>query len=230
MKRSLAVASVLFCLSSSALVAGDYSKDWFVGGEFGGQNTKLKITGNSVDYVNGVLSTDPRDNGPINFSPSLKSTYEAIKFGKYFDYGRVYISLGKENGDTWKINGEQLKYSSLNLGIGYDYLFKNKSEFTPFMGVSVGYTKGKFDGSLGDQLHLDNVKGITYGANIGTLYSLSKSLDLEIGARYLKHNIDKSFNGSYYEFDGVDTFSGTSTGKIKVDNSIQYYLGLNYNF
>lgn len=230
MKKSLVVASLLFCGGSSTLMAADYTKDWFIGGEFGGQNTKMKVSGQSTDYENGILSTDAGDNQAINVSETLKSTYESLKFGKYFTYGRVYGALSKQNNDSWNINDESIKYSSISFSVGYDYLFKNQSAFTPFIGITAGYTKGKFDGELSDQLGLGNPKGFTYGANVGTLYSLTNALDLEIGARYLKHNIDKSFDSSYEEIDGGNTYTGTTIGKIEIKDSIQYYIGLNYNF
>ena len=97
MKKSLVVASLLF-IGSSALVAADIDNSWFVGGEFGAQNMKIK----STVTVLGVTDSE---------KDTMKATYEAIKIGKNFEFGRLYGSLGKQNEKD-------------------DFLFKFKSNFS----------------------------------------------------------------------------------------------------
>ena len=89
MKKSLVVASLLF-ISSSALVAAEMDNSWFVGGEFGGMNIDTKIKGSAVIPSESInISAEEKD--------TTKATYEALKIGKYFEYGRVYGSLAKQN-------------------------------------------------------------------------------------------------------------------------------------
>lgn len=206
MKKSLVVASLLF-ISSSALVAAEMDNSWFVGGEFGGMNIDTKIKGSAVIPSESInISAEEKD--------TTKATYEALKIGKYFEYGRVYGSLAKQN--------EKDDFSSYTLGVGYDYMFKNKSDFTPFLGVNASYTKAKIDGELYDVLSLDKPKGFNYGVEAGFVYAMSKNLELEMGVRYMKSNIDESFSFS----------DGTNSANIKIEaeNITQYYLGLNYKF
>ncbi|NCD12818.1 MAG: porin family protein [Epsilonproteobacteria bacterium] len=194
MKRSLVVASLLLCVGSSVLVA-DESRNWFVGGEFGGMRSK------SEAKVSGVGSE----------SDHLNSSYESLKFGKYFDFGRIYgfVSHQNKKDDTY----------SNTFGLGYDYLFKTTTAFTPFVGATLGYTKVKIDDEDIKDMGMDSPKGLTYGLNVGTLYAFNKNLDFEVGARYLKHNnIDEKFN------------LGPVSAKLEIKDSIQYYIGLNYNF
>ncbi|WP_041963696.1 outer membrane beta-barrel protein [Sulfurospirillum cavolei] len=206
MKKSLVVASLLF-IGSSALVAAEMGNSWFVGGEFGGMNIDTKIKGSAVIPSESInISAEEKD--------TTKATYEALKIGKYFEYGRVYGSLAKQN--------EKDDFSSYTLGVGYDYMFKNKSDFTPFLGVNASYTKAKIDGELYDVLSLDKPKGFNYGVEAGFVYAMSKNLELEMGVRYMKSNIDESFSFS----------DGTNSANIKIEaeNITQYYLGLNYKF
>ncbi len=206
MKKSLIVASLLL-VGSSALVAADMDNSWFVGGEFGAMNIDTKVKGSAVIPAESInISAEEK--------VTTKATYEALKIGKYFEYGRVYGSLAKQN--------EKDDFSSYTLGVGYDYMFKNKSDFTPFLGVNASYTKAKIDGELYDVLSLDKPKGFNYGVEAGFVYVMSKNLELEMGVRYMKSNIDESFSFS----------DGTNSANIKIEaeNITQYYLGLNYKF
>lgn len=198
MKKSLVVASLLF-ISSSALVAAEMDNSWFVGGEFGAQNMKIK----STVTVLGVTDSE---------KDTMKATYEALKIGKNFEFGRVYGSLGKQN--------EKDDFTSYTLGLGYDYLFKNKSELTPFIGINASYTKGKVDTATAASISLDKPKGFNYGVEAGILYAMTKNIELEAGIRYMLSNVD-------------DTFSSTApaiSAKLEGENIAQYYIGLNYKF
>lgn len=205
MKKSLIVASLLF-VGSSALVAADINNSWFVGGEFGGMNIEQKATVTAT--LGGVSASE-------SLSDTTKTTYEALKIGKYFEYGRVYGTLSKQN--------EKDDFSSYSLGLGYDYLFKNKSDFTPFIGLNASYTKAKVD--LPDELSsLDKPKGFNYGLEAGLIYNMSKNLELEMGIRYMKSNIDDSSSDSV-------TYAPVNVSvKLEAENITQYYVGLNYKF
>ena len=192
MKKSLIVASLLL-VGSSALVAADMDNSWFVGGEFGAMNIKAKAS--ASDGTTAVSATD-----------TINATYEAIKIGKYFEYGRIYGAISRQNSKD--------DFSSNNFGIGYDYLFKNKSEFTPFLGANVMYTKGKTK----DVPLTDAPTGLNYGVEAGILYAITKNTELELGARYLVSNVDDSIS------------AGAAYAKIEGKNITQYYVGLNYKF
>lgn len=206
MKKSLIVASLLL-VGSSALVAADMDNSWFVGGEFGGMNIDTKIKGSAI-VPSASINID------VEEKDTTKATYEALKVGKYFEYGRVYGTIGKQN--------KKDDFSSYSLGVGYDYMFKNKSDFTPFLGVNASYTKAKIDDEVIENLSLDKPKGFSYGIEAGFVYAATKNVELEMGVRYMKSNIDESFSIS----------DGTNSANIKIEaeNITQYYVGLNYKF
>ena len=206
MKKSLIVASLLL-VGSSALVAADMDNSWFVGGEFGGMNIDTKIKGSTI-VPSASINID------VEEKDTTKATYEALKVGKYFEYGRVYGTIGKQN--------KKDDFSSYSLGVGYDYMFKNKSDFTPFLGVNASYTKAKIDDEVIEILSLDKPKGFSYGIEAGFVYAATKNVELEMGVRYMKSNIDESFSIS----------DGTNSANIKIEaeNITQYYVGLNYKF
>ena len=198
MKKSFILMSLLLA-SSSVLVAGEMDNSWFIGGEFGTQNMKVKLTATILGVTDSATDT-------------LDATYEAVKAGKYFEFGRVYGSLSKQN--------EKDDFTSYSFGLGYDYLFKNKSEFTPFVGVNASYTKGKVYTEDARTLSLDKPKGFNYGLEAGLLYSMAKNMELEFGIRYMISNVDDTFNMT----------TPAISAKLEGENITQYYLGLNYKF
>lgn len=205
MKKSMVVASLL--LVGSSVFAAEMGNNWFVGGEFGGMSIDTKVTGSAVIPAESInISGEEKD--------TTKATYEALKVGKYFEYGRVYGTIGKQN--------KKDDFSSYSLGVGYDYMFKNKSDFTPFLGVNASYTKAKIDDEVIEILSLDKPKGFSYGIEAGFVYAATKNVELEMGVRYMKSNIDESFSIS----DGTNSVNI----KIEAENITQYYVGLNYKF
>lgn len=201
MKKSLIVASLLMIGTSSALVAAEMGNAWFVGGEFGGMSMDTKISG----QVNG---TD------INEKETVNSTYEGIKVGKYFDFGRVYGNLAYQN--------KKNDLSSYTFGLGYDYLFKNKSAVTPFIGLNASYSKAKYDNDNAKEFEIDKPKGFNYGPEAGLIYSITKNTEFEIGVRYMISDVKDTYSVN----DGVDNINV----KLESEKVIQYYVGLNYKF
>lgn len=206
MKRSLVVASFLM-LSVSASFAD--SNSWFVGGEFGGMSIHGKSSGSAdIHVANGDTILGGSTSNTFN------TTYEAIKIGTYLDYGRIYGSAAYQN--------EKESMTSYTYGLGYDYLFRNKSNFTPFIGINASYSTAEMDNDLAKELSIDKPKGFNYGAEAGFLYALTKSTELEVGVRYMISDIDDTST-----FDE----SGTKVDlKMENDRIVQYYLGLNYKF
>lgn len=196
MKKSLLVASLLFI--GTSLMAADTKDSWFVGGEFGGMNMKYGFDGRQ-----GVST--------LNFTDTIYASYEAIKVGKYFDYGRVYGSLGRQN--------KKDAFSSWNMGVGYDYLFKNSSSWTPFIGVNGLYTKGKDETTFATLYNLKHPEGFSYGAEVGLIYAMASNVDFEVGARYMNNkDVEESRR------------SGADYGIFEGKQTLQYYIGINYKF
>lgn len=201
MKKSLIVASLLMLGTSSALIAAETGKEWFVGGEFGGMSMHTKTSGT--------------DNGDtLDFKETINSTYEGIKVGKYFDFGRVYGNVSYQN--------KKEDLSSYTFGLGYDYLFKNKSGFTPFIGLNASYSIAKWDREGASEVSLDKPKGFNYGPEAGLIYSVTKNTEFEIGVRYMISDVKDTYSVN----DGVDNINV----KLEAEKIIQYYVGVNYKF
>ena len=118
MKKGLLCVLLVGATSLMAAKVGDIA----IGFEFGGLNS------NATSKVNGVSS-----DGDID------TTYEAIRLGKYFDFGRLGVAIGKVNKD----GGTDGEY----IGINYDYMFYNDSKFIPFVGGLVNYSKNTWEGN-----------------------------------------------------------------------------------
>lgn len=192
MKKSL-LLSLLLIGSTSAMAAkvGDKS----VGIELGMSNTKSTAKTTNLNTGVSFSTTD-----------TTKATYEAVKLGQYFEFGRVGVALGHIN----KKDDVSTNYVSAI----YDYMLYNDSKFTPYIGGLVSYSDGTNNYSSFDF----HETGFSYGAEIGLLYEISKSFDLEIGVRYLGSNVS-----------GDDTVQNIKVN-VDVDNITQYNFGLNYNF
>jgi len=206
MKKSLLVASLL-CASLSGLIAADTDNSWFVGGEFGGMNIHTKTSGYSDMPSKGIS-----DEGV--YKNTIDATYEGIKVGKYFDFGRVYGNFAYQN--------KKEELSSYTFGLGYDYLFKNKSGFTPFIGLNASYSIVKYDNDVAKDLELDKPKGFNYGPEAGFLYSITKNTEIEIGVRYMISDVKDTFS--------INNSIDSADVKLEAEKIIQYYVGLNYKF
>ncbi|QIR76616.1 outer membrane beta-barrel protein [Sulfurospirillum diekertiae] len=207
MKKSLIVATLLMIGTSSTLVAGEMGNEWFVGGEFGGMSMHTKTSGSAYIPSQGL-------NTEGTYKETINSTYEALKMGKYFEFGRIYGSLAYQN--------KKDDLTSYTFGLGYDYLFKNKSDFTPFIGVNASYSQAKWDVDGAKELSLDKPKGFNYGPEVGLLYSVTKNTELEIGVRYMISDVKDTFSAN----DGINR----ADIKLEAEKIIQYYVGLNYKF
>ena len=193
MKKNIVVASLLM-MGSSALIAADMGNSWFMGTEFGGMDIKMKATASSGGTTASVTDT-------------MNTTYESLKIGKYFDNSRMYTALNYQN--------KKDDFSSWTWGLGYNYLIKNSSSITPFIGANVSYIKGKVD----DMPVLDKPAGFAAGVEAGFIYALSSKTELEAGIRYMNiSNVEDSAS-----------ISGVSV-KLEGKTATQYYLGINYKF
>jgi len=184
MKRKIVLASMLVICSTSAMAA-----------KVGEQGIGIEVgalKSNAVSRVNGVES-----NG------DLSTTYEALRYGKYYDFGRVGASVGLMNEDK----GTDGKFVALS----YDYMFYNDSQIVPFVGAHMGYSWNEANYDIKHD-------GFVYGIGVGAVYEVSKEIDLEIGARYSKANID-----------GSKVVSGTNV-TVEVDSTMQYYVSIGYKF
>lgn len=196
MKKSLILASMLM-LGSTALVAGD-AKEWFVGGEFGGMNiyTKTSVT------ISGTSASE---------DDSYKPTYESIKFGRYYETGRLYGFYAHQN--------KKEEVTANTFGVGYDYLFKNFKKVVPFIGAQAMYTKANIDDDTIKLLEVDTPKGFGFGAGVGIIYPVTDSVEIETGVRYVKSGMEDS-----------QTYANGNSAKIEMKDYTQYYLGVNYRF
>lgn len=204
MKKNLIITSLL-CASLTSVFAAENNNSWFVGGEFGSTSMHIK---SSPVYLpsQGIDAEEDKYN--------FNSTYEAIKLGKYFDFGRVYGNLAYQN--------KKEDLSSYSVGLGYDYLFKNKSDFTPFLGLNASYMQAKYNGDLAKELSVDKPKGFNYGAEAGLLFSITKNTELEIGVRYIMSDVKDTSS--------IDNGIEKADVKLEAEKIIQYYVGLNYKF
>lgn len=193
MKKSIVLASMLM-MSGSALLAAELGNGWFMGTEFGGMDIKVKGTATL-----GATSESATD--------TINATYESLKIGKYFESSRVYTTLSYQN--------EKDDFSSWSVGLGYDYLIKNTSFITPFVGINASYIKGKVDGLP----ILDKPSGFAAGVETGLICALAKNTEMEVGVRYMNvSNVEDSVS-----------IPGASA-KLEGKTAAQYYLGLNYRF
>ena len=163
-----------------------------------------KVGEQGVGIEVGTLKSDATAtvNG-VSGEGDLDTSFQAIKFGKYYEFGRLGASVGMMNKDRGT--------DGYFVGGAYDYMFYNNSQFVPFVGASVGYSWNKANYDIGHD-------GFIYGIEAGLVYEASKEIDLEIGARYFKTNIE-----------GSKTVSGVPV-KIDVDSTTHYYLSVSYKF
>jgi len=193
MKKTILLSSLLL-LSNSSLMAMQTNSSWFGGIDIG--ISKVSAIGNA---------------GINTIELESSSLYEGLKFGKKFDSSRVYFNYNYYNSD---------QNSELNsFGLTYDFLIKEDAPFIPFLGLNLSYQQYEEKGLTTDynKKSLD-VSGLSYGINIGALYTINKNIDLELGTKINK------LTGS----DDVTYLSNNA--EIDADLAIHSYLSVNYNF
>lgn len=166
-----------------------------------------KIGDSSIGIELGALNSDAtyKLNG-VSYDGDLDTTYEQLKVGKYFDFGRIGASVGIMN----KEDGTDGYF----IGTSYDYMFYNDSKLTPFVGANVSYSWNEWKGA---GITVDH-DGYQYGVEAGAVYDISQSIEVEVGARYLESTVD-----------GSTTAFGNKI-EVDVDSVVQYYVSLAYKF
>ncbi|NOQ32022.1 MAG: outer membrane beta-barrel protein [Helicobacteraceae bacterium] len=208
MKKSLIVASLLAVVATSA-VASEPRDKWFGGLELGNTSINVDMTASATGTSAGT-------------STSISGGFQAIKIGKYFEYGRVYVTYANYNttGNT----------DMSSFGAGYDYLINNSTNWTPFIGANIGSFSYKESGgiasasSAGFTTTKDTIdlSGASFGANAGVLYSINSNFDLEAGLRI---STTSASDNMTWTKNGIDV-----NLESKVNTISQIYIGANYNF
>lgn len=195
MKKSLLLASLL-ALGTSAY-ASESAKDWFMGVEVGSAKGSEEASGNGI-------SVEASDSG----------AYYSIKGGKYIDKHRVSGSYTLYNTES--------NVDMSALALGYDYMFKTTSKFTPFIGANIAYSMYEATGGLAAGLNKDKIEmnGLSYGIGFGGLYAINKNFDLEFNLKYNKNTADDTL---------IRTADDTSIN-FELDYITHIGVGVNYNF
>ena len=196
MKKIIMGAALAASLLTTQAVAAEVKNGTFVGVEVGSTSYDLRSENKTFPNLSG---TDSASGGS-----------QSIKLGKYLgNMGRVYGILGRVNADGGDIT---------NFGVGYDYLIYNNSDFTPFVGLTLGHQQFDIDGTNFD------ISGLTYGIELGVEYTLNKNFGIEFGYRVNLNDSKETLtirNSSVYADQTIDyTLEGA---KI-------WYIGANYHF
>ncbi|WP_306671427.1 outer membrane beta-barrel protein [Endozoicomonas sp. ONNA2] len=212
---SLLIALTVSAVSSMAMAAG-WEDDWpesdaFVGLEGGYAKTTVKVDGLSGD--------DKSDN----------TGFFGVRLGSFWqDEARAYLTVGylKPKDAHWNSNGTDYKVhdiKQLNLLVSADYLFMPDWEIQPFVGLTIGATETKAEGSNIPVSVSNTADGsfekkwsFAYGAQAGVIYQID-NIDLEAGLRYLTN----STSHHYKDHHNV---------KLEVNDSRQIYLAASIHF
>lgn len=153
--------------------------DSLIGLEFGG------------GYVN--VKTTNSNNSPATISEEAKTVGQfGLKLGAQNEDFRVFFSAkyAKDGNDFFTY---VLKYE-----VEGDYLFNVSRNMNLFIGIHTGISSIKFDA---DEQEKRTASNSYYGANVGMNYHYSKSLDLELGARFSQMDLENTKNNIKYAFD-----------------------------
>ncbi|MDY0122275.1 MAG: outer membrane beta-barrel protein [Sulfurimonas sp.] len=166
-----------------------------------------KVGESGVGIEIGILKSDATStvNG-VSADGDISTTYQALRLGKYFDFGRLGATLAFVNED----GGTDGNY----LALSYDYVFYNDGDFVPFVGAHMGYSRNEWSGR---GISIDH-NGFVYGLQAGLIYDFADEFEFEIGAKYSKTNVDGSASVPGYNI------------SLDVENSMQYYMSVGYKF
>lgn len=112
------------------------------------------------------------------------------------------------------------KANLTNVTLNYDYLFNAVNNFTPYVSAHLGQSKLDID-------TFDDT-AMSYGAQLGLLYSLTKNIEFEAGTSYTKLDLKPTtptVSGSYY-----DATLMNASLYLQADDMTRLYAGFNYKF
>ena len=169
MRKSLVMTSLV--LARTSIMAMDLQ--YFLGA--GAERVDADVKG-TFDY-----SIDG-ESGSFSGTESFKDTGLLLKAGVILDkthrVSLSYRKFSKDETDATTILGS------------YDYLIPMNEQFRLYAGAHLGNTKVDFN-------YMDfDMSGLTYGAQVGAIYDITKNVEFELGFAYSKYNVDKSISVS----------------------------------
>ena len=191
MKKSLILASCL--LASSSVMAMDL--EYFLGA--GAERGSIDLKWSSGMFLN---EDKEKDVSPL------------LKMGVIIDNKhRISLSYNKLSAD---ISDEfvEAQMDKKSILCSYDYLIPMGNNFKLYTGVHIGDTKVNYKDDFGEI----SFSGLAYGAQIGTLYDITKNIEFELALGYTKYNVDRAEDDSW--------------AKVELGNSTSMFAGLNYKF
>lgn len=141
-------------------------------------------------------------------SNEVKDTSLELKLGVILENtNKIYLSYSKIHKENIDIK---------NFLLNYNYLFENKTSFTPYLGIYSGLADSELKGTFTSE-----GSSIVAGLKAGVLYMLTENIDLETSFSYSK----------YYKDEKVKML-GTeiANSSARIDNSNNFYFGINYKF
>jgi opacity protein-like surface antigen len=161
--------------------------------------------GAGVERVDGNFKYSSETNADSNGKASMTDEGLKLKAGVILD-------------KTHRISVSHVKYSKAGVDVrtilgNYDYLIPMSEEFRLFAGIHAGSTKVEIESSITDSI---SFSGLTYGAQAGLIYDITKNIEFETGVAYTKYNVDRA--------------ETTNWSGVELEDSASISAGINYKF
>ena len=193
----------LLALAATPAIAND----WFIDGSIGSQKNTFEE------------SVHSGKNPPVADDYAKKyhehDAVYSVRFGKLMgdnNEHRVYSTCSYSDGNAGDLGGA--KYRQQNILFSYDYIVPiGQTDLNWFVGATAGYGHTRVHDEMGG-----SKDGFIYGGQTGFQYNLNESMTAELGYRYIKEDYEKV------------AVSGSNTETLALDDSQQFYLGIDYRF
>ena len=130
------------------------------------------------------------------------------------------LKVGAQTRD-WRVflgvnyySGSDFDYMT-TYGISVQYLINISKVANVFLGVNAGLSNIKY--SVSGESKSRTLSDSYYGGDVGMNMHLSKSIDLEVGARYISPDASNTISGVTYTFDNMITGYGSIIYKFQMD-------------
>jgi hemolysin activation/secretion protein len=217
MKRSLLMAAVLLAGTSTIVSAGTIKP--FVGVDYSKVNTTVdeSVTLSSGSIAYSGVTYNAGDS--LKISTSADDSAFALKLGVVLASGdRAYLQrVG------YSKSGTDVTLTTVN----YDYMFTGSSDFTPYMGVSLGQAE------LKSPVASFSNNGTAYGLRAGALMPVNDNLSFDLNVGYSVLNLSKSVSYPAISGNGVSgiTYNNAALSlKQEIDTATNINVGLVYAF
>ena len=209
----------IFALQSALVCAADETNPFYFSGKFVAGLSELDDVQNS-GAITGTVSSMEDDDAVGGFSAALGYQWQDFRFEIEYLW-RYRMDFGAQFSGLPTTLGSDIQTNSIMVNGLWDY--KNSTNFTPYIGVGLGWAGHEADTNRGDAsvgaISLENTTdNFVWSFLLGTTYSINHHWAIDLGYRYS-------------DLGDVEIGPFSDAGRVEMEyHSHDFTAGITYDF